>query len=195
MVRLRRRNPRLGQDMLRALLARRGVQRSTATVRRILHAHGLSTRCPTRWQRRRLATEIRTTMRAFEKLQVDITHLDDIPALLPAVQAQLLPGYEYTAKDVATGIAFVCSGLRALGDQLPALCPPALPAPSPPRRRGSHPITRTRKVRHVLTRYVLARRSWPRGSSRSRSPSPMKLKESTVRQMASPGRVDIHQPS
>jgi hypothetical protein len=43
-----------------------------------------------RWQRRRLATEVRKLMRAFEKLQVDTQGLDDIPALLPTIQARLL---------------------------------------------------------------------------------------------------------
>lgn len=52
-------------------------------------------------------------MRAFDKLQVDTKHLDDIPALLPAIQAKRLPAYEYTAKDVATGIAFVCLAYEA----------------------------------------------------------------------------------
>ncbi len=61
---------------------------STATINRILHAHGLI--------RRRLAQEVQKTI------------------LLPAIQARLLPAYEYTAKDVATGIVFVCSTPRAL---------------------------------------------------------------------------------
>jgi transposase InsO family protein len=52
-------------------------------------------------------------MRAFEKLQVDTKHLDDIPSLLPAIQAKRLPAYEYTAKDVATGIAYVCLAYEA----------------------------------------------------------------------------------
>ena len=107
-VRLRRRNRRLGQDKIQAFLARHGIHRSTATINRILHAYGLITPRPKRWQRRRLATEVRKTMRAFEKLQVDTKHLDDIPSLLPAIQAKRLPAYEYTAKDVVTGIAFVC---------------------------------------------------------------------------------------
>ncbi len=47
-------------------------------------------------------------MRVFEKLQVDAKYLDDIPGLLPAIQARLLPAYEYTAKDVVTGIVFLC---------------------------------------------------------------------------------------
>ncbi len=107
-VRLRRRNPRLGQDKIQALLARRGIHRSTATINRILHTRGLMKRRPRRWQRRRLATEVRKLMRAFEKLQVDTKDLDDIPALLPAIQARLLPSVEYTAKEVTSGLAFVC---------------------------------------------------------------------------------------
>jgi len=107
-IRLRRRNPRLGQDKIQAFLARRGIHRSTATINRILHAHGLVKRRIKRWQRRRLATEVRKVMRAFEKLQVDTKDLNDIPALLPAIHAKQLPGIEYTAKDVTTGLAFVC---------------------------------------------------------------------------------------
>src|SRR3972149_4626033 len=107
-VRLHRRNPRLGQDKIQVFLTRRGVHLSTATINRILHAYALIKPRRKRWQRRRLATEVRKTMRAFQKLQVDTKHLDDLPALLPAIQAKRLPGYEYTAKDVATGIAYVC---------------------------------------------------------------------------------------
>ncbi len=59
MVELRRRNPRLGQDKIRALLAQQGVRLSTATINRILHAHGLIRRRPKRWRRRRLAQEVR----------------------------------------------------------------------------------------------------------------------------------------
>lgn len=107
-VQLRQRNPRLGQDKIQAFLARRGISRSTSTINRILHAHGLIHRRPRRWQRRRLATEVRKLMRAFAKLQVDTKFLDDLPGLLPAIQAKRLPVFEYTAKDVATGLAFVC---------------------------------------------------------------------------------------
>src|SRR3990172_7835973 len=100
--------PRLGQDKIQVFLTRRGVHLSTATINRILHAYALIKPRRKRWQRRRLATEVRKTMRAFQKLQVDTKHLDDLPALLPAIQAKRLPGYECSAKDVATGIAYVC---------------------------------------------------------------------------------------
>src|SRR3972149_4871294 len=59
---------------------------ATATINRILHAYALIKPRRKRWQRRRLATEVRKTMRAFQKLQVDTKHLDDPPALLPPLQ-------------------------------------------------------------------------------------------------------------
>src|SRR3989304_334816 len=40
-VRLRRRNPRLGQDKIQVFLTRRGVHLSTAPINRILHAYAL----------------------------------------------------------------------------------------------------------------------------------------------------------
>ncbi len=110
---LRQRNPRLGQDKIQAFLQRRGVRLSTSTINRILHTSGMIKRRPKRWQRRRLAAEVRKLMRTFQQLQVDVQHLDDIPGLLPAIRARLLPGYEYTAKDVTTGTAYVCLAYEA----------------------------------------------------------------------------------
>jgi hypothetical protein len=111
-----------------------------ATINRILHAHGLIKQRRKRWQRRRLATLIRTIMRAFEKLQADTKDLDDIPALPPAIHAEQLLGIECTAKDVTTGIVFVCLAYER--SEINSLrLPPALPAPPPPRRGGNtvHP--------------------------------------------------------
>lgn len=55
-VHLRRRNPRLGQDTIQALLARRGIHLGAVTINRILHAPGLIQRRLQRRQRRHLAT-------------------------------------------------------------------------------------------------------------------------------------------
>src|SRR3989304_845081 len=54
-VRLRRRNPRLGQDKIQVFLTRRGVHLSTATINRILRAYALIKPRRKRWQRRRPA--------------------------------------------------------------------------------------------------------------------------------------------
>src|SRR3972149_9326817 len=75
-VRLRRRNPRLGQDKSQVFSTRRGVHLSPATINRILHAYALIKPRRKRWQRRRLATEVRKTMRGFQQLQLDTQNLD-----------------------------------------------------------------------------------------------------------------------
>src|SRR3989304_253815 len=83
-VRLRRRNPRLGQDKIQVFLTRRGVHLSTATINRILHAYALIKPRRKRWQRPRLATEVRKTLLAFQNPQVATNLPDALPALLPA---------------------------------------------------------------------------------------------------------------
>jgi hypothetical protein len=45
-------------------------------------------------------------MKPFEKIQVDVKYLDDMPEFYPFLIRHRLPRYEYTARDVMTGFTF-----------------------------------------------------------------------------------------
>jgi transposase len=57
-------------------------------------------------QRKRDLREIKAKMKPFEKVQVDIKYLDDIPEMYGSYIAHKLPRYQITARDVSTGTLF-----------------------------------------------------------------------------------------
>lgn len=59
-----------------------------------------------KYQRKRELREIKAKMKPFEKIQVDIKYLDDIPEMYGSYIVHRLPKYQITARDVHTGALF-----------------------------------------------------------------------------------------
>jgi len=107
-LQLRRHHPWLGQLALQGLLENRcGRRLSTATINRILHEHGLIKPRRRRWRARRDLAQLRKALPPLRDFQIDVKHLNDIPNLWPFITLGLLPKYQYTLRDVITGLTFV----------------------------------------------------------------------------------------
>ena len=77
-------------------------------IQRILSQQGLKRKKKTVKQKRNELWSTKKLMAVFEKIQVDVKELIDIPLYLAAYQKHILPRYEFTARCVKTGATFVC---------------------------------------------------------------------------------------
>ena len=83
------------------------IPHSHVAVHRVLKQNGLVKKRRKKWKRKRDMRAIKAKMEPFEKLQVDVKYLDDIPEFYPALIRHKLPAFEYTARDVRTGFTFI----------------------------------------------------------------------------------------
>jgi transposase len=79
---------------------------STGAVYRIIKQNGLIKKQRKRWDTKRDLREIKKRLKPFEKVQVDIKHIDDIPEFYPFYKALGLPRYQITARDVRSGALY-----------------------------------------------------------------------------------------
>jgi len=79
---------------------------SEGAMYRIWREHGL-TRRKKKYQRRRDLREVKKRLKAFEVIQVDTKQLDEIEEFYPAYFRYKLPKYQFTARDVRTGGAWM----------------------------------------------------------------------------------------
>ena len=98
---------RIGQDRIRLELPQ-AMRCSTATINRIMHAHGLIKKRRRKYQRKKQCIEYKKTLRALRNWQIDVKELRDIPNIVALVTAGVIPNFQYTARDQLTGAMFVC---------------------------------------------------------------------------------------
>lgn len=79
---------------------------SPKTVRKEMKRHGYETRHRNKARRKNDLRLEKAKMRAFEKIQIDIKYLDDIPEFYRDWRRFDLPKYQITARDVKTGALF-----------------------------------------------------------------------------------------
>lgn len=81
---------------------------SVKAIRRICKEHGLARNYRRKkHQSKRLLREIKKHWRLFQQIDVDTKNLCDIPEYWQPLQGQGLPQYQYTARDVSTGLLFL----------------------------------------------------------------------------------------
>jgi transposase len=81
---------------------------SAGAIQRILHAHGLTRKSKRKHQKKNDLRAIKArTYKAFEKLQMDIKYLTDIPPYWEQMQRFRLPRFQYTVRDVKSGMLFL----------------------------------------------------------------------------------------
>ncbi len=84
-----------------------GEKISTATINRIMHKHNLIKKRRRKYQRKRQCAQYRKKLRALRNWQIDVKELRDIPNVYALVKAGIIPNYQYTARDEATGLMFI----------------------------------------------------------------------------------------
>jgi len=109
-VRGRERYPTWGA---RRLVERLGLACSAVTVYNILKREGVYKPRRRRWRERRDLREAKKRYGVLEKVQIDVKHLADIAAYYRGIKAYELPRYEFTARDVRTGMVAVAYGYDA----------------------------------------------------------------------------------
>ncbi len=87
----------------RRLVERFDLDFGKSCINRIISEHGLKRKRKTVRQKRNELWSTKKLMRVFEKIQIDVKDLYDIPLYLAASQKANLPRYEFTARDVKTG--------------------------------------------------------------------------------------------
>jgi transposase len=100
---------RIGQDKIKLLLKQRhGLDISSSTINRVLHARKLIRPRRRKYQKKRQIAAYRKHLKALGFWQVDVKYLNDIPHLYPLILRRILPKFEYTIRDVITSTTFVC---------------------------------------------------------------------------------------
>ncbi|TCW60819.1 helix-turn-helix domain-containing protein [Treponema sp. J25] len=83
---------------------------SVPTVLKLLREEGLWRPQRKVAEKKRDLREVKRRLKAFEKLQIDIKYLDDIPELYEEYRRHQLPRYQFTARCVRTGAIFIAYG-------------------------------------------------------------------------------------
>lgn len=102
-VELRQKHPSWGS---RRLIERYGVKGSHSSVNRVIKQNGLMKSKRKRWRKRKDLSELKKKMHFFEKSQVDTKDLIDIYRYWPFMKSLKLPRYEYTLRELSTGMSF-----------------------------------------------------------------------------------------
>ena len=104
----RRRFPRWGPDRLKAQF---NLLYSTRTIARVPTSRdGLTNNRKKKYKQKRDLRETKKKLKPFEIIQVDVKYLDDIEEFYQDWRLLHLPRYEFTARDVRTGMTFFSYG-------------------------------------------------------------------------------------
>jgi len=79
---------------------------SAGAIYRIIKQNGLVKKQRKKWKTKRDLREIKKRLKPFEKIQVDIKYIDDIPEFYPFYKTLDLPRYQITARDVRSGALY-----------------------------------------------------------------------------------------
>ena len=90
------------------LIERFDLDYGKGCVQRIINEHGLKRKRKTKRVKRNELWAVKKLMTVFEKIQIDVKELTDIPVYLASKHKHRLPKYEFTARCVKTGASFVC---------------------------------------------------------------------------------------
>jgi len=80
---------------------------SHEAIRRILHEHGLIKKRRRKHKRKKDLSNIKKRWRLFGQITVDTKQLKDIPHYWPQMKKLSLPKYQFTAREVRSGIMFL----------------------------------------------------------------------------------------
>ena len=150
-------------------------------IARILRARALTRKRRTKRVKKNDLRQVKARLAAFQKVQMGVKYLDDIPFYLPQMRSRGLPRYQYTIRDTRTGLLFLafagqlskshacaCAGrflahLKGCGVQLPQV---TIQTDNGPEFDGQLSPTSDRGFRHLVEGLMKARHSFiPPGCS------------------------------
>jgi len=102
-VKLREEHPGWGA---RRLKDRYSLQGSYSAIHRVMKQNNLIKPKKRRWRKRKDLSEIKKKMKFFENSQVDTKDLSDIYKYWPFMRWLKLPRYEYSLRELSTGLSF-----------------------------------------------------------------------------------------
>lgn len=88
------------------------VPYSHKTILKRMHGCGYKTHNRTKTEKKRDLREIKSKLKPFEKMQLDVKYLDDIPEMYHEYIFHRLPKYQFTARCVSTGALFFAYALE-----------------------------------------------------------------------------------
>ena len=81
---------------------------SVKAIRRVFRDHGLAHKYRRRkHETKRCLREIKKRWRLFQQIDIDTKHLNDIPEYWVGLASRRLPRYQYTARDVTSGLLWL----------------------------------------------------------------------------------------
>jgi hypothetical protein len=105
-LRQKRKN-KIGPNGIKVTL---GLSHSTSTIYAALKRNGLTGKRKKKHHKKNDLRAIKAKLKPFEKVQVDIKYLDDIPQYFEYYLKHRLPRYQFTARDEKTGALFTSFG-------------------------------------------------------------------------------------
>ena len=103
-VQLRKQYPFMGAKQLKR---EHNLPCSHEAIRRILNEHGLITKRRKKHKRKRDLSEIKKQWKLFGQFTIDTKDLKDIPHYWPQMKNMQLPKYQFTAREVRSGLMFL----------------------------------------------------------------------------------------
>jgi len=91
----------------RQMISILGLKCSPKTVNKILKQNGMIKVRPTKWKKRWDMSAIRAQYKPFQKIQMDVKYLNDIPECYPAYCKGDVPKFMISARDYKTGWLFL----------------------------------------------------------------------------------------
>jgi transposase len=105
LVRLKKKYKRLGADAIKVI---EGITRSARTIRKIWREEGVSSRRRRKkYKTKQNLREEKRKWRLFQQIDEDTKYLNDIPEYYCQMMKLGLPRFQYTARDVTTGLLYM----------------------------------------------------------------------------------------
>ena len=105
-IRIRKKHPYMGAERIKYEF---NIKRSPGAIHRVIKESGLVRSRKKKYKVKRDLREVKEKLKAFEKIQIDLKELKDIPQYYPYLYNGY-PKYQFTARDVRTGICFISFG-------------------------------------------------------------------------------------
>jgi transposase len=98
-----------------------GLSCGHGAINRIISENGMSRKPKTKRQKKNDLRKVKAKLKAFERVLMDIKYLTDIALFLPQIRLMGLPRYQYTIRDVKTGLLFLAYG-SCISKTLACIC-------------------------------------------------------------------------
>lgn len=105
-IKIRKKHPYMGAERIKYEF---NIKRSLGSIHRVIKESGLVRSRKKKYKIKRDLREVKEKLKVFEKIQIDLKELKDIPYYYPYLHKGY-PKYQFTARDVRTGICFISYG-------------------------------------------------------------------------------------